>query len=382
MNYVKILSVKPIGKKNTIDLEVDSEDHNFFCNGVCVSNSHSICYASLASKTIFLKFKYPQEFFCSILELAEFEQEPLKVIAEIEREIQGFGIKLLPPRLDRSQMDFSIEGKDIRYGLKSIKGVSDKTKEAIKSFAKYAPKNKYEVFLLAKEYGINIGVLTALIYAGALGEENRLRIALEAQVFNVLTDREKRNFCLLAEEYSYDLLASILDVKASGRIGDDNKPIMKPSRFDTFYKKYTPYKNLYQENKRHELLAIWLFEKKLIGYSFSHPLRSCFQENGAVPLKDVDKMENWRIIGFVEDVAIRTSQRQNRYMSLVVSDESSEKTFIFSDSPRENKLSDWLEDNIIKKEDLVELTGNKNFIATIRVIPNTIYLKLKDVKND
>ena len=78
-----------------------------------------------------------------------------------------FNIKLLPPHLTKSNMDFSIEGNDIRFGLLSIKGVSDKAVEKINDF-KNEYSTKFEVFAAAKEAKVNVGVLSALIQAGAL----------------------------------------------------------------------------------------------------------------------------------------------------------------------------------------------------------------------
>jgi len=36
------------------------------------------------------------------------------------------GIKLLGPNLLKSEMDFSVEGENIRFGLTSIKGIAEK----------------------------------------------------------------------------------------------------------------------------------------------------------------------------------------------------------------------------------------------------------------
>jgi hypothetical protein len=48
-------------------------------------------------------------------------------------------------------MNFSIEGRNIRYGLSSIKGISEKSKERLKDFIDKKPTNKLEVFQAAKE---------------------------------------------------------------------------------------------------------------------------------------------------------------------------------------------------------------------------------------
>ena len=124
--------------------------------------------------------------------------------------------------------------------LTTIKGVSEKSLKALSEFRNSENSNKYDVFLSAKQAGLNIGVLSALIQAGALSEDSTLsrpRLVLEAQAFNLLTDREKRNFISLGIKFDYDILKSIHAAKQEEIIADDGKILMKESRFTTFKKK-------------------------------------------------------------------------------------------------------------------------------------------------
>ena len=77
---------------------------------------------------------------------------------------------------------------------------------------------------------------------------NRCRLVLEAQTFNILTDREKRNFIELGEKYGFDILTSIHDSYKNKAVGDDNRALFADRRFQTFKKKYEPYKNIYEMN--------------------------------------------------------------------------------------------------------------------------------------
>ena len=91
----------------------DSANYSF-------NKSHSIAYASLAATTIYLKFNHPKEFFLSLLKMSRNEPDPIGEIAKIHRELQYFGIELLPPHILKSDLDFAIEGDNIRFGLLSI----------------------------------------------------------------------------------------------------------------------------------------------------------------------------------------------------------------------------------------------------------------------
>ena len=118
-------------------------------------------------------------------------------------------------------MDFIVEEEDIRFGLLSIKGISDKSMEKLNDFRdQYS--DKFEIFQASKQAGLNIGVLSALIQAGALEgfKQSRSKVVYEAQLWNILTKREAKYVSKFAEEYNYDLV-KIIKVK-----GNSNDPII------------------------------------------------------------------------------------------------------------------------------------------------------------
>jgi DNA polymerase-3 subunit alpha len=252
----------------------DSANYSF-------NKSHSISYAILAAWTVYLKFNYPKEFFLSLLKSTQYEPDPHEEISKISKELIYFDMRLLAPDLIKSDSDFKIENRDIRYGLNSIKGISTKVLESLIDFRQNSFSNKYDLFIAAKESGLNIGALSALIQAGALDSlsTDRCRLVLEAQTFNILTDREKIQFVNIGSKYNFDILNSIKDVVSKDMIGDDNKKIMTPKRFETFKKKYEPYKEIYEKNIKHHKFANWFFEKKLLGYSYSYNIRDIFKDS-------------------------------------------------------------------------------------------------------
>ena len=165
----------------------DSANYSF-------NKSHAIAYSTLAAWTTYLKFKYPHQFFLSLLKMAQFEPSPQDEISKISRELAFFNIRLLQPNLVKSDFDFKIDADNIRFGLNNIKGVSEKSLKSLEEFRDTENVTKYDIFMSAKQAGLNIGVVSALIQAGALEEQSsssRPRLVLEAQAFNLLTDREK-----------------------------------------------------------------------------------------------------------------------------------------------------------------------------------------------
>jgi DNA polymerase III alpha subunit len=336
-----------------------------------------------------LKYKYPQEFFCSILEVSEFEPEPLKVVAEVCKELPDFGIELLPPNLEHSQMNFSIEGRNIRYGLSSIKGISEKSKERLKDFIDKKPTNKLEVFQAAKEASINIAALSSLIYAGTLGLINRSRTVLESQAFNLLTDREKRNFITLGDRYGYDILNAIAQAHKDKVVGDDGKTLIKDSRLETFKNKFQPFKELFFENKKHEKLSIWWFEKRLLGYSFTHVLKDCFDSfSDLVDLKTIKTdrpSDRFRFVAQIDDFFIKKSRNGARYAKIDFSDDFGTITSMIGDFGDRLNLTNFLSSYKLQKDQIVVANGTFSrdgetiFIDNMSCISETVYTKLKQL---
>ena len=364
----------------------DSANYSF-------NKSHSISYAYLAAITVYLKFKYPQEFFLSLLKFAKFEPDSHDEIAKISQELVNFDIKLLPPDLNNSDIDFKIEGKDIRYGLNSIKGVSEKVLIHLLDFREGSFSNKYQVFSVAKQVGLNIGVLSSLIQAGLLDsfvDSNRSNLVLEAQVFNALTDREKRNFIVLGENYNYDIIKSINDVIANGMIGDDNKKIFRDTRIETLKKKWEPYKEICRLNIHSIKYANWHFETKLLGYSYSYNIRDIFKHPEDYKCSDSVKMaeprSEVRYVGVLVDIVKRTSKNGNEYARMEMHDEKGSMNVLFMDGERESRLTDYLNagKKLPKKDDVVIITGSKGddiiFANTVNTLKDKIYMKLSQVK--
>ena len=364
----------------------DSANYSF-------NKSHSISYAYLAAITVYLKFNYPHQFFLSLLKYAKFEPNSHEEIAKISQELPHFGIKLLPPDLNKSDIDFKLEDGNIRYGLNSIKGVSDKVLISLLEFREDSFKNKYEVFISAKQAGLNIGILSALIQAGLLDSfvsSNRCRLVLEAQTFNILTDREKRNFIALGEKYDFDILTAIMDIFKNEEVGDDNRKVMTPKRFQTFKKKYDPYKSIYEMNKRHIKYANWFFEEKLLGYSYSYTIREIFAHEddfqSALEIRDSEEGGFIKFVGAVTDIIKRTSRSGNKYARLQIQDESGVVNGLFLDSNRQQRFTDFLNSGkkLPKKSDITIVHGvvgdDVVFINKIFPISDKIYMKLSEIK--
>ena len=368
----------------------DSANYSF-------NKSHSLAYATLSAWTVYLKFNYPQEFFLSLLKMTKFEPTPQAEVSKISQELPYFNIKLLPPSILKSSMDFSKEGDHIRYGLSSIKGISDKSLNSLRKFRDDTTTTKFELFLAAKDAGLNIGVLSALIQAGALSDdpnEDRSKLVLEAQLFNILTDREKRNFIAISESEGVDLFTIFKRVTDSNFsvIGDDNKPLIKESRYNTLKKKYEPYKKIYYKNNRSQKFANWYFEKQLLGFSYSSELSKVFDHERSAPMnslhfKSIEPRERSKYIFAVAFSKKEKSRNGNLYIKLELEDEFGTVDAILCDSAREKKCTNYLETNSVPKENsIVTVYGEKTrdgdaiFVNNMKIVDEMIYMNLRDIK--
>ncbi len=126
--FEKIVGIEKVGDIETYDLEIDSDDHNFFANGICVSNSHSVSYSYISMQTLFLKHYYPTEFYTSLLNNAKGSGNPEEIKQWITAVItcaMSKGITIKQPSR-KSGWDWKMTGdKEISMGFSAIKGFGD-----------------------------------------------------------------------------------------------------------------------------------------------------------------------------------------------------------------------------------------------------------------
>lgn len=353
---------------------------------------HAVAYSMLTFATFWLKFNHPKEFFLSLLKMSKFEQEPFEQISRIVQELPLFNLRLLNPDLAKSGEDFSIEGNGIRYGMNSIKGVSEKTLSALLSFRDKEFQNKYEIFLAAKDVGLSIGILQTLIQAGCMDsfDTERCLLVLEARMFNELTDKEKIRITELGPRHGHNILAALKEIGEGKLLDEKGKPVISEKRLNTLREKYKSHRQIYDKNHKHKEFANWFFEKKLLGYSYSYTLRQVFQEpeHSFAPIlrvKSFDDGQEVKIVGVVTDSIKKKSKKGNNYMNLELSDETGRIRAMLGDSPKEKKLEKWLETNKQpEKDQIVILVGKKNkdtiFIDKLTIMDEVIAFNKKDLK--
>jgi DNA polymerase III subunit alpha len=358
---------------------IDSADYSF-------NKSHSFCVAYLGALTVYLKYKYPLEFFTACLNAIQKLPEPMEEIRLIEQELPHFNIKLLPPHLLKSEMTFTVEGSNIRFGLSAIKGISDSAMEKLINFRGNYD-NKIDCFVAAKQAGLNIGVLSSLIQAGALDELNtkRTRLVLEAQTFNILTEKEKRLIKTVHDDSEEKDVLNIVKNLV------DKKQI-KDSRFETIKKKYGPYKEIYLLNSRNEELTNYFYEKNCLGFSYSQNLTYIFKRrNGNFDtirnaFGTKEQNEEVLIVGQIIDTRTSKSRNNNKFFKANISDDTGQVSVLLFEG-RHNSLEECKQENggtMPKENDIVIVKGRikNDAIFANRIIKQEckIYKTMRDLK--
>ena len=101
--------------------------------GYGFNKAHSAGYALVAYQTAWLKANHPVEFFAASMALDQHNTDKLNVFRE---EMKRLGIPLLPPEINRSEVDFSVEAVGegrtaVRYGLAAVRNVGQQAMASV-----------------------------------------------------------------------------------------------------------------------------------------------------------------------------------------------------------------------------------------------------------
>lgn len=167
LSRTKIKSIKQLGIQPTYNIEMKHPNHNYVINnGLVSANSHSTAYALIAYQCAFLKTYYPVEFMTSILN-SVIGEKPEKV-ARYLNECRRMKIKIIPPDINKSQINYIPYNGQILFGLNGIAKVGDVAVRKIFEIRKKINKEPsfFEFFNLIDKRAVNRGIMENLILCG------------------------------------------------------------------------------------------------------------------------------------------------------------------------------------------------------------------------
>ena len=97
--------------------------------GVYLFNkSHSYSYAVLCFQTAYLKINYPVYFFKALFNL---NKDKAGMVNKYIVDSKQFGVTVLPPHINKSQVDFSIYDNNVLFGFSAITGIGERIAQEI-----------------------------------------------------------------------------------------------------------------------------------------------------------------------------------------------------------------------------------------------------------
>jgi len=309
---------RAIGKKKIKDMEAQ---HGKFIEGCRVTNnipektaetiwenikkfadygfnkSHSAAYGLLSYRTAYLKANYRPEFMAAVLTSELSNAEKLRFLIN---ECKSSGIDILPPDVNRSDVNFTVDNGAIRFGLGAIKGFGEGASESIIKAREKDGEFKSLSDLLERTGGVlNSKAVENLIRAGAMDSFKMKRSQLVSIIEPSISSANSRRH---DKEVGQGSLFDGLDGFADSGFGD-----IQPEDIPEF--------------PETEILAN---EKDLLGFYVSgHPIAKYENYLRTFSTMNVDEIMKGkgdigvRVGGMIKSVARKASKKDGRLFGII-----------------------------------------------------------------
>ncbi|MDD5634339.1 MAG: DNA polymerase III subunit alpha, partial [Candidatus Omnitrophica bacterium] len=325
-------------KKNSVDLNTAQKIWDFiaYFAGYGFNKSHSAAYAMISYRTAYLKANYPVEFMTALLAS---EKNNTDKIADYINESIRMNIDILPPDVNESFKDFTVVGKDIRFGLSAVKNVGDAAAENIIDTRQKSGKFQsiYDFAQKVDLRSVNRKVFESLIKCGAFDLTNIFRSQAMAMLDKVLNMAAKTNRDRNIGQFSFF---------------DDNES-------DTSFK--NDFKDVPEipEWPEHELLTN---EKEMLGfYITKHPLTryekllSAYSSCKISELSNLPDGQEVLIGGIVNKAKITVTRKKAEKMAIVTLEDLDNfiEVLVFPKAYRQTP-------ELIKEDNMLYIRGRLN----------------------
>lgn len=167
-----------------IERNIDGKlaDHVFqqidYFSGYGFNKSHSAAYAVVSFRTAYLKAHYPVDYMSALMTNAIGGK--VEEMVAFFAEAKNCGIKILPPDVNESGKQFTVSGKNVRFGLAAVKNVGEAAVDSIiVAREKEGPFRTFEEFCSRIDLGmVNSRMIEALIKVGAFDSTGARRSQL------------------------------------------------------------------------------------------------------------------------------------------------------------------------------------------------------------
>lgn len=191
------------------------------------NKSHSMSYAILSYISAYLKVYRPPEFYCAWLRHANGKANRFEEVNALLQDAKLANYTILLPSLKRLNSDFEVDEETIQFGLSNIRGISHNSFQSLELTFKGKLPIIWDDFVLAALDSINFGVITGLIYGGALDvfRVSRTRMYYE---YNNYREIIKDNYLqFIRENYKDSIINTLKSINETTKI--NNRKILKKS---------------------------------------------------------------------------------------------------------------------------------------------------------
>jgi DNA polymerase-3 subunit alpha len=266
------------------------------------NKSHAAAYGLVSYQTAWLKAHHPTEFYAASM---AFDIDNTDRLAAFVDDARRFGVKVLPPCINASTADFSVEGDAVRYALAGLKSVGEKAMAAVVESRGQGFTSLSDFAARVDPKLLNKRQLESLIAAGCFDELDANRAGVHMLAEAILGAAQAN-----AEQRSSSQAALFGDTVHSGLA-------------------------LIVPNASWPLAERMAQEKEAFGFYFSgHPVeawRTVLDANGALTVAEVNELPSPPgggrrgvvMAGLIAETRWRTAQKSDtRYMFVTLSDRS------------------------------------------------------------
>ncbi len=160
------------------------------------NKSHAAAYAVITYQTAWLKYYYPYEYMAALM--TSFIDSSDK-LAEYIMSTRAMRIPMLPPDINRSLSDFSVEDGAIRHGLTAVKGIGESVADAV-----VAERENGGPFISLRDFidrmfgkELNKRILESFILSGTFdcfGQTRKASMMVYPQILAQVTGDRKKSF--------------------------------------------------------------------------------------------------------------------------------------------------------------------------------------------
>ena len=348
------------------------------------NKSHAVAYAIISYRTAYLKAKYPREYYASLI------TSVLGNIAKTNEyidECEKLSIKVLPPDVNKSEVNFSIDGSNIRFGLLALKNVgrsfiSSIVSERISGGA-YA---SFEDFIFRlKDADMNKRQIEALIKAGAFDSLGRNRAQLMSMYEEIVDSA--MNISRTTAHGQTDIFSMLS--------ADEHRDVLPQFEFPDI-----------EEFSKKELL---MYEKEVSGMFFSGSILESYSDHiksiGTTKIVDIvgdadgegrfKEKDTVKIAGIITSRTVKQTKNKENMAFVTIEDETGTIEIIVFPKAYERLADVMVQENVITVTGTISvredepykliLTSAENLLtnsefAQVKIKPSQkLYLKVESI---